>query len=198
MRVRPSAQLRNTCSLLVARRREILLVSLTARPSFKPISSTERNGRLQVSSSMRLGADLTPLEFSVKGKSYRFVNVDAAVKVVGGVATVTSLGETKTFEAPRRFFTAQSYAPLSARAQLVNYWQKQGRPETLPVLPGEPTRDVHIEQRGTDTVASGGKSTLRRFSVTACMGRETVWIAARPVCASSRGPFLPLEACARI
>ena len=85
---------------------------------------TERNGRLQVSSSMRLAADLTPLEFSVKGKSYRFVNVDAAVKVVGGVATVTNLGETKTFEAPRRFFTAQSYAPLSARAQLINYWEQ--------------------------------------------------------------------------
>ncbi len=63
---------------------------------------------------MRLAADLTPSEFTVKGKSYRFVNVDAAVKVDGGIATVTSLGETKTFEAPRRFFTAQSYAPLSA------------------------------------------------------------------------------------
>jgi hypothetical protein len=77
---------------------------------------TERGGRLQISSSLHAGADLTPTEFSVKGKSYRFVNVDAAVKVAGGMATVTSLGETKTFEAPRRFFTAQSYAPLSARA----------------------------------------------------------------------------------
>jgi hypothetical protein len=43
---------------------------------------TERGGRLQVSSSLRLGSDLTPIEFGVKGKSYRFVNVDAAVKVV--------------------------------------------------------------------------------------------------------------------
>lgn len=49
---------------------------------------------------------------AVKGKSYRFVTVDAAVKVAGGVATVTSLGETKTFEAPRRFFTAQSHSPV--------------------------------------------------------------------------------------
>jgi hypothetical protein len=37
---------------------------------------------------LRTGADLTPTEFSVKGKSYRFVNVDAAVKVAGGIATV--------------------------------------------------------------------------------------------------------------
>src|SRR6185436_2319436 len=48
---------------------------------------TERGGRLQVSSSLTVGADLTPSSFQVKGKSYRFVNVDAAVKVAGGVAT---------------------------------------------------------------------------------------------------------------
>ena len=101
-----------------------ILVSLIDRPVGREVYSsravgdgteytadldlTERNGRLQVSASMRLGADLTPAEFTVKGKSYRFVNVDAAVKVAGGIATVTNLGETKTFEAPRRFFTAQS------------------------------------------------------------------------------------------
>ena len=158
---------------------------------------TERNGRLQLSSSMRLDADLTPLEFTVKGKSYRFVNVDAAVKVGGGMATVTSLGETKTFEAPRRFFTAQSYAPLSARAQLINYWDKHGRPAILPVMPGEPTRDVRIEQRGIDTVTTAaGKSTLRRFSVDGIIwGRETVWIdgAGRFAAIVSRVHILPIE-----
>src|SRR5688500_15749102 len=45
---------------------------------------TERGSRLQVTSSLRTTSDLTPTEFSVKGKSYRFVNVDAAVKVAGG------------------------------------------------------------------------------------------------------------------
>ena len=190
-----------------------ILVSLIDRPVGREVYSskadgsgtiftadldlTERNGRLQVSSSMRLGADLTPSEFIVKGKSYRFVNVDTAVKVTGGVATVTSLGETKTFEAPRRFFTAQSYAPLSARAQLINYWQKNGRPATLPVIPGEPTRDVRIEQRGTDTVTSAaGTSILRRFSVDGIVwGRETVWIdsAGRFAAIVSRVHILPLE-----
>lgn len=158
---------------------------------------TERNARLQVSSSLRLGADLTPVEFTVKGKSYRFVNVDTAVKVAGGIATVTSLGETKTFEAPRRFFTAQSYAPLSARAQLINYWDKHRRPAILPVIPGEPTRDVRIEQRGTDTIATAsGRSILRRFSVDGIVwGRETVWIdsAGRFAAIVTRVHILPLE-----
>ena len=139
---------------------------------------TERNGRLQIASSMRLGADLTPSEFIVKGKSYRFVNVDTAVGVAGGIATVTNLGETKTFEAPRRFFTAQSYAPLSARALLINYWERHGRPDQLAVLPGEPARDVRVERRGIDIVTTpAGKFTLRRFSVDGVIwGRETVWL----------------------
>jgi imidazolonepropionase-like amidohydrolase len=158
---------------------------------------TERNGRLQVASTMRLAADLTPTDFVVKGKSYRFVNVETAVKVAGGIATVTNLGETKTFEAPRRFFTAQSYAPLSARAQLIDYWVKSGKPATLAVLPGEPTRDVRIEQRGVDTVLRDGRSVqLRRFSVDGVVwGRETVWLDDRNRFAAivSRIHILPLE-----
>ena len=159
---------------------------------------TERGGRLQVSSTLTLGADLTPTEFTVKGKSYRFVNVDAAVKVAGGMATVTNLGETKTFEAPRRFFTAQSYAPLSARAPLIRYWSKIGSPAAIPVLPGEPTRDVRIERRGIDTITVHGKSQqLRRFSIEGIVwGRETVWLDSSDRFAAivSRIHILPLEA----
>lgn len=179
--------------------REIYSVSADGRgTSFRAdLDLTERNGRLQVSSTMRLDADFTPVEFAVKGKSYRFVNVDAAVKVAGGVATVTNLGETKTFEAPRRFFTAQSYAPLSARALLIDYWERSGKPAVLPVMPGEPTRDVRIEQRGTDTVTIGrAKTVLRRFSVDGLVwGRETVWVdaAGRFAAIVSRIHILPLE-----
>ena len=159
---------------------------------------TERGGRLQVSSSLTLGADLTPSAFEVKGKSYRFVNADASVKVTGGMATVTSLGQTKTFEAPRRFFTAQTYSPLSARALLVRYWQRNGRLASLPVLPGEPARDVRIEARGTDLVnVDGHEHRLRRFSIDGIVwGRETVWLDENERFAAivSRIHILPLEA----
>lgn len=158
---------------------------------------TERGGRLQVASTLQLGSDLTPTAFSVKGKSYRFVNVDTAVKVAGGVATVTSFGETKSFEAPRRFFTAQSYSPLSARALLIADWERNGKPATLAVLPGEPTRDVRIELRGTDTVvANGRRMPLRRFAIDGVVwGRETVWIdeSDRFAAIVSRIHILPIE-----
>jgi imidazolonepropionase-like amidohydrolase len=191
-----------------------ILVSLIDRPVGKETTSsttidgkttysseldlTERGGRLQVSSSLTVGADLTPIDFSVKGKSYRFVNVDAAVKVAGGMATVTNLGETKTFEAPRRFFTAQSYAPLSARALLVRYWERSGKPDVLPVMPGEPTRDVRITYEGPDTVTTGGrKFILRRFTVDGVVwGKETVWLDEHDRFAAivSRIHILPVEA----
>jgi imidazolonepropionase-like amidohydrolase len=159
---------------------------------------TERGSRLQIWSSLTLASDLTPAQFSVKGKSYRFVNVDAAVKVAGGMATVTNLGETKTFEAPRRFFTAQSYAPLSARALLIRYWKQIGQPETVAVMPGEPTREVRITFDGYDAVTvAGDKRLLSRYSVDGVVwGKETVWLdeANRFASIVSRIHILPLEA----
>src|SRR5262245_3503295 len=193
---------------------ETILVSLINRPVGRETVSTttqngsttyqseldltERGGRLQVSSTLTVGSDLTPSEFTVKGKSYRFVNVDAAVKVAGGMATVTNLGETKTFEAPRRFFTAQSYAPLSARALLIRYWKQIGQPEHLAVMPGEPTRDVRITFEGYDPIVVGGVvRRLDRYSVDGVVwGRETVWLdeADRFAAIVSRIHILPLEA----
>jgi len=156
----------------------------------------ERGSRLQVSSSLRLASDLTPLAFDVKGRSYRFVNVDAAVRVSGGMATVTNLGESRTFEAPRRFFTAESYSPLSARALLIRYWERHGRPDVIPVLPGP--RDVRIVFRGTDPViVRGVPVTFRRFDVDGVVwGRETVWLDEddRLAAIVSRVHILPLEA----
>jgi hypothetical protein len=191
-----------------------LLVSLMSRPVGREtftaqrsgdhtthagaLDLTERGGRLQVSSLLRLAGDLTPVEFNIRGKSYRFVNVDSAVKVAGGVATVTNLGETTMFEVPRRFFTAQSYSPLSARALLIRYWQRHGRPERLAVLPGEPPRDVRIRLRGKDTVTGVGRSwALERYDVDGIVwGRESVWLDSdgRLAAIVSRIHILPLEA----
>jgi imidazolonepropionase-like amidohydrolase len=157
---------------------------------------TERGGRLQVSSALRLASDLTPTSFEVKGQSYRFVNVDAVVRVDGGMATVTNRGTTTTFEAPRRFFTAESYSPLSARALLIRYWERHGRPAVIPVLPGP--RDVRITYRGTDPVIVRGiPVTFRRFDVEGVVwGRETVWLDEEDRLAAivSRIHILPLEA----
>ena len=146
---------------------------------------------LTISAHTNLGT--SPIvEFGTEEQGRRYVPLLASGRVMGGfgltepgagsdaggTATVTNLGQTKTFEAPRRFFTAQSYAPLSARALLIRYWKQIGQPEHLAVLPGEPTRDVRIAFAGSDNVTVGGVTrVLSRYTVDGIVwGRETVWL----------------------
>lgn len=190
-----------------------VLVSLIERPvgretyELKPDGSgfvfsgdldlTERNGRLQIGSQLRMSADLTPQHFTAKGKSYRFVNVDSDVNITAGVAEIKNLGVTTRTELPRQFFTAIGYAPLAARALLIRYWERHGKPAHLAVVPGTPTRDVRIEYRGEDTVRMSGQLVkMRRFSVDGIVwGRETVWLdeADRFAAIVTRIHILPLE-----
>src|SRR5579872_515540 len=47
---------------------------------------TDRGGRVQLASTLRTKADFTPIHFTAKGKSYRFVNVDSDVTIDGDTA----------------------------------------------------------------------------------------------------------------
>ena len=91
-----------------------------------------------------------------------------------------------------------SYAPLASRALLIRYWEKQGRPASVTVVPGLPARTVRVQARGTDLVSAGGRDVrLRRFTVDGVVwGRETVWLDERDRFAAivSRIHILPLEA----
>ena len=49
---------------------------------------TDRGGRVELEATLETAADLTPVSFRAKGKSYRFVNVDSEVHVEGGSALV--------------------------------------------------------------------------------------------------------------
>jgi imidazolonepropionase-like amidohydrolase len=157
----------------------------------------ERGGALQFSSSLRLAADLSPARFTAKGRTYRFVNSDAEIDVAGGVAQVRHLGKTTSVTLPRTYFAALSYAPVSARALLIRYWERHDRPATIAVVPGTPTRPVHIAARGTDTVQISGRDVrLRRYTVDGVVwGRETVWLDDRDRFAAivTRIHILPLE-----
>lgn len=174
-------------------RRDRSGVSLSAE-----MDLVERGGRLQMSSSMRLQPNLTPVTYRSKGSSYRFVNVDVAVDVLGEAARVQNLGADTTVPVPGPFFIAEGYAPIAGRALLIRYWERLGKPARLAVLPGRPTRDVTIEFRGEDTVRIAGRDVrLRRFMVDGVVwGRESVWLDAdgRFAALTSRIHILPLEA----
>jgi imidazolonepropionase-like amidohydrolase len=142
---------------------------------------TDRGGRVQLASTLRTGADYTPIHFAATGKTYRFVNVDSEISIEGSRATVRADGREATIERPPTFFTVDGYAPFSAQMLMLRYWQQHGKPRVLPTLPGlsgDQPNDVIIEARGRETVKVGAKSvSLNRFSVDGVVwGRETLWM----------------------
>ncbi len=161
-------------------------------------SLTERGGKIELIASMTLNAQGVPQQFAAKGRTYRFVPVDAEVTLAGTEATVRALGETTTVTVPPNYFTAISWAPLSWRADLIRRWEWLGRPAAMAVVPGVPAREVTIEARGSDTVTVAGKPVvLQRYTVNGVVwGRETVWLDAQRNFAAivTRIHILPMEA----
>ncbi len=158
----------------------------------------DRGTRLQLTASLSVLADGTPRHFKAAGKSYRFVNVDAEITVTGQTARVTSMGESTDVAVPAAWFPARSWAPVAARASLIDYWERHGRPAGIALLPGDADSRIQVTFRGDETVQAGSKTVkLRRYSVDGVVwGRETVWVDARGEFAAlvSRIHILPFEA----
>ena len=159
---------------------------------------TDRGGRVQLASSLRLTPTFDPLAFRSSGRTYRFVNVDAAVDVDGNRVRVRNLGDSTTFARPRNFFAIAGYAPLESQALLIRYWQTHGRPREIVTAPGDPTTTVRVEDLGTVRLrfASGEAVTLARFSIDGvAWGREIAYLdsASRFAAIVTRANMLPLE-----
>jgi imidazolonepropionase-like amidohydrolase len=142
---------------------------------------TDRGGRVQLAATLRTQTDLTPLHFTAKGKTYRFVNVDSEIVVDGSHARIRADGRETSTAVPRVFFTVDGYAPFSAQMLMLRYWLQHGKPRVLPTLPGlsggQPN-EVIIEAHGRDTMKAGAKSVaVSRYSVDGVVwGRETLWL----------------------
>jgi imidazolonepropionase-like amidohydrolase len=162
------------------------------------IDFTDRGGRVQLESSLKMGADLRPQTFRAKGKSYRFVNVDSDIRVDGSDAIVRADRAERRVTLPPTFFAVDGYAPFSVQMMLVRYWQQHGRPRVLQTVPGMPLNDVFIEQRGREAVRIGSRTlSLDRYSIDGVVwGRETLWLDADGaiVAAITRAGGLSFEA----
>jgi imidazolonepropionase-like amidohydrolase len=168
-------------------------VQLTADIDF-----TDRGGRVQLDSALTMAADLRPVSFRAKGKSYRFVNVDSDIRIDGSDAIVRADRAERRVTLPNTFFTVDGYAPFSVQMMLVRYWQQHGRPRVLQTVPGTPLNDVVIEQRGREAVRIGSRAlSVDRFSIDGVVwGRETLWLdgSGAVVAAVTRAGGLSFEA----
>lgn len=135
---------------------------------------TDRGRRVALDASLETAPDLTPRHFTTRGMTSRWTTTDVEVDVRGDTARVRSDSTTTEALLPGPAFTVSGYAPIALQQELVRYWDAHGRPDSLATLPGG---IVRIEDRGTDTVAAGGRRVaLRRLGVAGLIwGRETLW-----------------------
>ena len=159
---------------------------------------TDRGGRIHQSTTLETRDDFTPVHFTAKGQSYRYVNVDSDVSVDGRTAFVRADGKEQRVPLADTFFSVDGYAPLSAQMLMLRYWKQHGRPHTLQTVPGlssvergagvpaERVRgagalglnDVTIELRAREAFHFGSKAvTFDRYVVDGVVwGRETIWL----------------------
>ena len=148
---------------------------------------TDRGGEVRLTASLRAKPDYTPIAFTATGKSYRFVNVDADVRIDGSDALVRADGHETRVTIPSQFFTVDGYAPFAAQMLMLRYWKAHGQPRLLRTVPGLPINDVFIEARGREAVRIGETVVrLDRYVVDGVVwGRETIWLDDRDALAAA-------------
>src|SRR4051794_5195372 len=148
---------------------------------------TDRGGEVHLTATLRTKPDYTPIAFTATGKSYRFVNVDADVRIDGSDALVRADGRETRVTVPSQFFTVDGYAPFAAQMLMLRYWNAHGQPRVLRTVPGLPINDVVIEPRGREAVRIG-ETVIRldRYVVDGVVwGRETIWLDERGAIAAA-------------
>ena len=145
---------------------------------------TERGSKVPLTATLRMQADLTPIEFEAHGRNYRPFGVDASF-----------MQSTPIVKDGSPFFAISGYAPFSVQMMLLRYWLGHGKPKGIRQFPaGTRDADIAIEQTGQDTI---GGARLTRYSIANVVwGRESVWLNDRQEIAAavSYAGNLPIEA----
>jgi len=135
---------------------------------------TDRGTPVPLSAELVMSEDLTPSRLYVKGKVARRVSIDLEVDVLEGQAQVVDGDSIREIDVGDQYFAIAGYAPIAVQMMLLRYWEAQGRPARLQVLP---SGEVTIESRGRDLVPVGDRELmLDRYSIGGLIwGQETVW-----------------------
>jgi len=118
----------------------------------------DRGMPVDLSSTLHLKPDYTPVRLQIKGKTSRFSTIDTTLNAAGNSPA----------------FPIATYAPISVQMALVRYWTQHGRPASIARVNGGA---LTIEPRGSDAVTIKGQSlNASRYTVRGLIwGRETLW-----------------------
>jgi len=133
----------------------------------------DRGSPVPLEARLLVTADGEPLRLWVKGNTSRFSTINDSIVI--GEATWIRVGDSGDFyKIKRPAFPVAGYSPGTVQMALLKYWNKQGRPAQLRLLP---TGSVSIRESGFDTLVSGGaRLVLDRFVISGLIwGNELVW-----------------------
>lgn len=141
-------------------------------------SLLDRGSTLRLRATLDLSPTLNPRRFTATGKSYRFVDVDAQVVLSADSVASRDHDVRSVVRRPRFVWPGRGWPPLASRALLVRYWERNGRPASISVAPGDSLHVVRIELRGTDRISVRGQTQLlKRYEIDGVVwGRETLWL----------------------
>jgi imidazolonepropionase-like amidohydrolase len=135
---------------------------------------TDRGTAVPLKATFTGDDELNPENFVISGRNARTAAIDEAVEVKGG--TIRSRIDKNWTETPRpeKFFAIAGYAPATMQMLLVQYWKKNGSPESLKTFPAG---EVRIHPRGQDAITIEGRTEqLDRYTIEGLIwGRETLW-----------------------
>ena len=126
---------------------------------------------------IQTGPAFRPVSYSAKGSNSTRSFLDVKVNVEGNQATVRDNGVTRTVQLPAKFFTLQEDVPFPAQQLLFSYWQHNGKPAIIALLP---EGQACIRYRGHDKFLEYDAEALTRYTFHGVTwGNETVWVNGR-------------------
>jgi imidazolonepropionase-like amidohydrolase len=136
---------------------------------------TDRGASVPLDATLRLASDLTPVAFTIKGKTYRYFSADTDVTVTGATAEIRDGRALTRQPVPQRFFTIDGYAPLAVQMMLIRYANAHPGAGAIPTFPAG---SVTVERRGQDTIEAGAsRVVLDRYALDGVVwGRESLWL----------------------
>ncbi len=146
--------------------------TLSVQVNFK---FTDRGSEVPLEASFQGDENLTPMNFRIKGKNARSVEIDQEVEVEVDKVRVRDQQKWTEAAKPKQFFTIAGYAPATMQMLMYRYWMGNGSPKELAVFP---SGNIRVEFRGEDAVmVNGRQEVLKRYSVQGLIwGRETLWV----------------------
>ena len=134
----------------------------------------DRGSPVVLKASIAVTPSGAPLRLAVKGQTSRFSTINDTIRLAQGQARVRIDDALSIQQLTGLSFPVAGYSPGIGQWLLLRYWQQNGRPATLPLLPGG---TVRIREDGLDTLQFQNQPLrLRRYVLKGLVwGNELLW-----------------------